>query len=106
MFDTQENRYLTKGVSAKLPREIQLRCWQWIDEKSKKVDSSLDYLQIFEFNPDNQRQSIEVVHRQEEPFFINYYQVKMNQSIQSFDVAKLWVIDDGTNQTMLLPEEY
>lgn len=30
----------------------------------------------------------------------------LEESIVNFDVSKLWLIDDGENQTMLLPEEY
>ena len=55
MFDTQENRYITKGVNEQVPKEIQLRCWQLIDEKVKQSEIQMDYLQIFEFNRDDQR---------------------------------------------------
>ncbi len=49
MFNTQENRYITKGVNEQVPKEIRLRCFQLIDEKVKQADDQLDYLQIFEF---------------------------------------------------------
>ncbi|WP_233618904.1 MULTISPECIES: DUF960 family protein [unclassified Enterococcus] len=42
MFDTQENRYITKVVSEQVPKEIQLRCFQLIDEKVKQEDVQLD----------------------------------------------------------------
>lgn len=36
MFDTQENRYITRGVNKQVPKEIQKRCFQLIDEKVKR----------------------------------------------------------------------
>lgn len=44
MFNTKENRYITRGVNEQIPQAIQLRCWQMIDEKVKKADISLDKL--------------------------------------------------------------
>ena len=66
MSDTQENRYITRGVNEQVPKEIQIRCFQLIDEKVKQVDVQLDYLQIFEFNLDSQRGTITIIHRQED----------------------------------------
>ncbi|WP_416207875.1 DUF960 family protein [Enterococcus sp. HY326] len=77
-----------------------------IDTKEEKGDISLDYLQIFEFNPDQQRQSIEVIHHQEEPFVISHHQYPLTTELAHFHVKKVWVIDDGSYQTMLLPDEY
>ena len=47
-----------------------------------------------------------MIHRQEEPFFIQYHEYKIIEPLTGFQVGKLWIIDDGTHQTMLLPEEY
>lgn len=106
MFKEKENRYVTKGVNEAVPVELQLFCWQCIDEQATKDEIIMDYLQVFELNPDNQRQTIEVIHRQEKPFLIKYHEVKMTDSMNQLAFLKLWIIDDGTNQTMLLPEEY
>lgn len=106
MFDTQENRYITRGVNEHVPKEIQQRSFQLIDEKAKQAEIQLDYLQIFEFNRDDQRGTITIIHRQEEPFFINYHECRITNDLASFQIKKLWVIDDHTHQTMLLPEEY
>ena len=106
MFKTKENRYVTKGVNGTIPVELQLFCWQCIDEQATKPEFTMDYLQVFELNPDNQRQAIEIVHRQEEPFSITYHEVKMTEATNQLTSLKVWVMDDGTNQTMLLPEEY
>ena len=101
MFDTQENRYITKGVNEQVPKEIQIRCFQLIYKKGKQ-----DYLQIFEFNRDDQRGMLTIIHRQEEPFFIDYNECRVTKYLASFQIKKLWVIDDHTHQTMLLSEEY
>lgn len=106
MFNTQENRYITRGVNEQVPKEMQQRCFQLIDEKVKQADVQLDYLQIFEFNRDDQRGTITIIHRQEEPFFIEYHECRITDALTSFQIKKLWVIDDHTRQTMLLPEEY
>jgi hypothetical protein len=47
-----------------------------------------------------------ITHRQEEPEYQKTYELKLEESIVNFDVSKLWLIDDGENQTMLLPTEY
>ena len=72
MFEDKGNCYLTRGVQGAIPLTIQLYCWQLIDEKKKEAEIILDYLQIFEFNREDQRQAIEVIYRQEDPFFIQY----------------------------------
>ncbi|MDU6522542.1 MAG: DUF960 family protein [Enterococcus sp.] len=33
MFNTKENRYITRGVNEQVPKEIQLHCWQLISER-------------------------------------------------------------------------
>lgn len=44
MFDTQENRYITRGADEQVPKEMQVRCWQLIDVKAKQaeVQKSID----------------------------------------------------------------
>ncbi|MDU5336565.1 DUF960 family protein [Enterococcus sp.] len=38
MFNTQENRYITRDVNEQVPKEIQQLCFQLIDEKVKQAD--------------------------------------------------------------------
>lgn len=71
-----------------------------------EAEIKLDYLQIFECNRDDQREVIRIVHRQEQPFFSNYYEYKITEDLVDFQMDKLWIIDDITHQTMLLPKEY
>ncbi|WP_245001327.1 hypothetical protein [Enterococcus raffinosus] len=42
---------------------MQLRRWQLIDEKEKQAETKVDYLQIFEFNRDDHRGTITIIHR-------------------------------------------
>ena len=44
MFDTQENRYITRGVNEQVTMEIQQRCFQLIDEKVKQAEIQLEPL--------------------------------------------------------------
>lgn len=106
MFNTKENRYITRGVNEQVPKEIQLHCWQLISERVVKSEVTMDYLQIFEFNRDDQRKTISIIHRQEEPFFIDHHECRITADLARSQVKKLWVIDDQTHQTTLLPEEY
>ncbi|WP_422851553.1 hypothetical protein [Enterococcus hulanensis] len=61
---------------------------------------------MFEFNRDDQRKIINITYRQEELLFINYYECRITKELTSFQVKKLWIIDDQTHQPMLLPDEY
>lgn len=47
-----------------------------------------------------------MIHRQEEPFFIDYHTYTIKGKMPDFQIEKLWVIDDGSHQTMSLPEDY
>ncbi|WP_376716828.1 hypothetical protein [Enterococcus devriesei] len=47
-----------------------------------------------------------VIHRQEELFFIDHHECRITADLSMFQIKKLWVIDDQTHQTILLPEEY
>lgn len=40
MFDTQDNRYVTRGGNEQVPKEIQQRCFQLIDVKVKQAEFS------------------------------------------------------------------
>lgn len=71
----------------------------------KENNIVIDYMQIFEFEK-HQEGKLLITHRQEEPEHQKSYELKLEENIVDFDVSKLWVIDDGENQTMLLPEEY
>ncbi|EGP5640573.1 DUF960 domain-containing protein [Enterococcus faecium] len=102
MFQNKGQRYVTKGVMDSLPVELQTLCWNLIDQNVQKK-LPLDYLQIFEFSIEKGNQKL--VHRQEEPEERKEYLISPKLCLKSVS-QKIWVIDSGEYQTMLLPEEY
>ena len=88
-------RYLTKGVQADIPFELQLFMWECI-----KAVPEPDYLQIFRLSNFNGKQRI--IHEQEIPEYKREYLLVVNEPINQ----KVYVIDDGDHSTMLLAEEY
>lgn len=104
MFKNQEKRFITKGIDASVSKEIQIVCWELVDNLVKEKSIEVDYLQIFEFEMSEYK--LLITHRQEEPTHCKQYELKLESDLLKLDIAKLWIIDDGVNQTMLLPEEY
>lgn len=102
MFQNKGQRYVTKGVMDSLPVELQVLCWNLIHQNVQK-QLPLDYLQIFEFSAEKGNQKL--VHRQEEPEKRKEYLISPKLCLNSVP-QKIWVIDSGEYQTMLLPEEY
>ena len=94
MFD--KSRYLTRGVQAEIPFELQLVMWSCIDE----LPEPKDYLQVFRLSVSDDMQI--VTHEQEEPTYSKEYRLNTGTSI----TKKVYVIDDGDYCTMLLAEEY
>ena len=105
MFKKKEKRFITRGIESDVPKELQIFCWQVVAEFVKGNNYQVDYLQIFEFE-EKQSEELKVIHRQEEPVYQKEHEVKLEGNPSKFRVSKLWIIDDGENQTMLLPEEY
>jgi hypothetical protein len=95
MFDKQ--RYLTKGVNATIPLEVQIFMWQCID--NLKVEK--DYLQVFDLSVENGIQK--VIHKQEVPEYRHSYTLKVSKPVHD---VRVFVIDDGEYSTMLLAKEY
>ena len=94
MFDNQ--RYLTCGVDATIPPDIQLFMWECVE----KLRKPRDYLQVFELKPVGSMLSI--THRSEEPEYRVEYLFPADNPI----TEKVYVIDDGDHSTMLLASEY
>lgn len=104
MFEKEDQRFLTPGIKKGVPLEVQLLLWQLIDDS----DWQMDYLQIFELHKDNHANKLIIIHRQEEPEQkrkVSFQLGKYAKELQALP-SKVWVIDDGDHQTMLLPEEY
>lgn len=94
MFENQ--RYLTCGVDAVIPLELQLFLWECVE----RMPAPKDYLQVFELKPIWNLQSIS--HRSEEPEYHMEYVIPMEDPI----AEKVYIIDDGDHSTMLLVNEY
>lgn len=89
-------RYLTCGVNAEIPPEIQLFLWGCIDQ----LPPERDYLQVFDLTPMGDMQSI--VHSSEQPEHRMTYIIPSDHPI----TAKVYAIDSGDYSTMLLASEY
>lgn len=106
MFKSKENRFVTKKIQEEVPYPIQQYLFHLIDEKVSKGEVELDYLQVFELTPDANRGTVNIVHRQEEPFSITHHDMIFTLKGFKYPDNKIWVIDDGENQTMLFPSDY
>ena len=97
MFEKSKGRYMTSGVNATIPLELQLFMWETID----RLPEPKDYLLVFRLTVENGLQVIR--HSSEQPEF------DMTHILAAADTAvteKIFVIDDGENCTMLLASEY
>ena len=92
----KSSRYLTRGVDAAIPLELQLFLWECVD----RLPDPKDRFQIFDLKPIGELQSI--THRSEEPEYHMEYLIPSENPL----TAKVYVIDDGDHSTMLLAEEY
>lgn len=97
MHEADKARYITSGVEEIIPTELQLLMWSAVDE----MPGPKDYLQIFRLYEENEMQVIE--HTSEEPEYgMKYILTSSDDKIK----AKVYVIEDAENITMLLAEEY
>ena len=92
----QNDRYLTRGVQAEIPPELQLFIWNCIDQ----LPTERDYLQVFQLEALGEMQRIS--HTSEQPEYHREYLIPSEAPI----TQKLYVIDDGDHSTMLLASEY
>ena len=90
------DRYMTRGVAADIPPDLQLFLWNCIDQ----LPPERDYLQVFQLEPMGQMQSI--THSSEQPPHRMTYVIPSDKPIS----AKLYAIDDGEHSTMLFASEY
>lgn len=100
MFEKSKGRYLTRGVNNEIPLALQVFMWNRIDELPEKRD----YLQIFDLSATESGLQ-KIVHRQEQPEYRLEYVITEEISSKAV-TAKIYVIDDGEQCTMLLAEEY
>lgn len=94
MFNNQ--RYLTKGVQAEIPLELQLFMWSCID----RLPEERDYFQVFRL--ENLGGIQKITHFSEQPEYHREYLVPTENPI----TAKIYIIDSDDYSTMLLASEY
>ena len=92
----QNKRFLTRGVQAELPMELQLFLWNCIDQ----LPEERDYFQAFKLDVFNGKQHIH--HFSEQPKYSKEYTIDLANPVNQ----KVYVIDDIDHSTMLLAEEY
>ena len=97
MFEESKPRYLTRGIDAEIPLELQMFMWEVVD----RMLEPKDYLQVFRLTEQNGLQIIH--HTTEQPEYeMTYILTTMTKAV----TAKVYIIDDGDHCTMLLAEEY
>ena len=90
-------KYLTRAVQSTIPSWLVILLWHLIE--IMPVEQK-DYLQVFRLSCTDTGQHI--THAQEQP----PYQYELDVPCTDAITAKIFVIDDGTQSTMLLAEEY
>lgn len=94
MFNNQ--RYITRGIDAEIPVELQVLMWERID----RLPEERDYFQVFRLENLNGIQKI--IHFSEQPEYHREYLMPTDRPITS----KVYIIDSIDYSTMLLASEY
>ena len=101
MFQSKNNRYVTRSVDNTVPIETQFFLWSLIDDQVQN-GNALDYFQKFELKATEIGQ--EILHSQEEP---QWSQATLMVAPSECRITKtIWIIDSEDYQTMLFPEDY
>lgn len=98
MFDGK--RYMTNGVLTKIPLYLQNILWYIVET----MPEPKDHLQVFRLLGVNENGTMKqkIIHSQESPPYEKEYIISTTAIINS----KVYIIDDETHSTMLLPDEY
>lgn len=96
MFDPS-TRYVTQGIVNTVPRPTQNLLWLLLKRMSV---GRRDALQVFRLKAESDKQS--VMHTQENPCYQKEFAFNCSEAI----TTKIYIIDDGTHNTMLLADEY
>lgn len=101
MFQSKNNRYVTRSVAEDVPIATQLFLWSVIDDQVQN-GNALDYFQKFELKATTKGQ--EIIHSQEEP---KWSPATLMAIPNECCINKtIWLIDSEDYQTMLFPEDY
>lgn len=103
-FLNKDKRYITSGVNANLPIEIQILIWKCIDDLVES-ETKADYLQVFKFNYEPNGTLI-MEHSQEMPKYSKKYSLEAKEEYNFLGGVKVYGICDITHSTLLLAQEY
>lgn len=103
MFNNKNNRYITRGVNEEVDIRLQFIMWGMVDNLNEEENIEVDYLQVFKLKKEGALIVIE--HYQEVPEYKKIYSLEL-EDIKLNNNLKIYVIDIGDYETMLLPEEY
>ena len=92
----QNKRFLTRGVQAEIPIELQLFLWNCIDN----LPEERDYIQVLALKEIDG--NLHIHHFSEQPEYSKEYTIDLANPVNQ----KVYVIDDTDHSTMLLAEEY
>ena len=97
-------KYITRGIAAQSPSELQFYLWQMIADLNHR-HMPLDYLQVFKLDAITiGDQSVQqITHTQEIPPYKNTVTIRIDQPVSN---RKVFCIDDQSHSTMLFAEEY
>lgn len=101
MFQSKNNRYVTRSIYYNLSPKMQVFLWQLVDNQVRK-GNKMDYLQKFELKVTDVGQ--EIKHSQENPK--KSYTIVLPIGLEDCINKTVWIIDDIEYQTMLFPEDY
>ena len=104
-FKDGQPRYISRGVSEHIPKEIQIFLWKMID--ILKTTIKPDYLQIFRLETIGSSEEgtlVQVItHSQERPNYERTYYFPM---VEKGVTEKVYIIDSEEYATMILASEY
>ena len=101
MFQSKNNRYVTRSVDDTVPIETQFFLQSLIDDQVQK-GSTLDYFRKFKLKANTKDQMILHTHEDTQWSKVTVMKIPSKRCI----TKNIWVIDSEDYQTMMLPEDY
>ena len=104
-FKDGQLRYISRGVSEHIPKEIQSYLWKMVD--ILRETTKPDYLQVFRLetigNSEDGTLVQVITHSQERPNYERTYYFPM---VEKGVTEKIYIIDSEEYATMILASEY
>ena len=104
-FKDGQPRYISRGVSEHIPKEIQIFLWKMLD--IQRETTKPDYLQVFRLetieNSEDGTLVQVITHSQERPNYERTYYFPM---VEKGVTEKVYIIDSEEYATMILASEY